>query len=248
MKIEKISDNQIRCTLTHSDLESRELKLSELAYGTEKAKHLFQDMIEQASNDFGFVANEAPLMIEAIPMSPDCIVLVITRVDDPEELDNRFMKVTGSPSDDSEEDFDEFEELLNQSAGFPDSTDTTAEADNFIPMSETLGISGDKTGPEADFTIVYCLYSFKNWEDVSEAARLINKTLFDESILFKDQSDAYHLYMTAHVKDEKSLSDALELLSEYGHKEKANYATPLFLSEHYDTIIKRNALSILSQY
>lgn len=41
MKIEKVNDNQIRCTLTREDLDSRHLKLSELAYGTEKAKSLF---------------------------------------------------------------------------------------------------------------------------------------------------------------------------------------------------------------
>ena len=41
MKIEKISDNQIRCTLTRADLADRQLQLSELAYGTEKAKSLF---------------------------------------------------------------------------------------------------------------------------------------------------------------------------------------------------------------
>ena len=40
MKIEKISDKQIRCTLTREDLASRELKLSELAYGSDKAKDL----------------------------------------------------------------------------------------------------------------------------------------------------------------------------------------------------------------
>ena len=33
MKIEKINDNQIRCTLTHADLAARNLKISELAYG-----------------------------------------------------------------------------------------------------------------------------------------------------------------------------------------------------------------------
>ena len=42
MKIEKINDNQIRCTLTRDDLNNRQLKLSELAYGTEKAKELFR--------------------------------------------------------------------------------------------------------------------------------------------------------------------------------------------------------------
>lgn len=42
MKIEKINDSQIRCTLTSADLASREIKLSELAYGTEKAKIFFR--------------------------------------------------------------------------------------------------------------------------------------------------------------------------------------------------------------
>lgn len=49
MKIEKLNENQIRCTLTHADLAARHLKLSELAYGTEKAKSLFRDMMQQAS-------------------------------------------------------------------------------------------------------------------------------------------------------------------------------------------------------
>ena len=38
MKIEKINDNQIRCTLTRDDLNNRQLKLSELAYGTERPR------------------------------------------------------------------------------------------------------------------------------------------------------------------------------------------------------------------
>ena len=37
MKIEKVNENQIRCTLTREDLAERQIKLSELAYGTEKA-------------------------------------------------------------------------------------------------------------------------------------------------------------------------------------------------------------------
>ena len=92
MKIEKVSDNQIRCTLTKEDLADRHLKISELAYGTEKAKNLFRDMMQQASYEFGFEADDIPLMIEAIPISPDTIILLITKVDYPEELDTRLSK------------------------------------------------------------------------------------------------------------------------------------------------------------
>ena len=56
MKIEKVNDHQIRCTLTKADLADRELKISELAYGTDKAKTLFRDMMQQAAYEFGFEA------------------------------------------------------------------------------------------------------------------------------------------------------------------------------------------------
>ncbi len=101
MKIEKINNNQIKCTLNKSDLASRQIKMSELAYGTEKAKKLFRDMMQQAAAEFGFEAEDIPLMIEAIPVSADCIILVITKVEDPEELDTRFSKF--APFDDEEE-------------------------------------------------------------------------------------------------------------------------------------------------
>lgn len=45
MKIERLNENQIRCTLSKEDLVNREIKLSELAYGSDKAKRLFRDMM-----------------------------------------------------------------------------------------------------------------------------------------------------------------------------------------------------------
>lgn len=94
MKIERISENQIKCTLNRADLASRQIRMSELAYGTEKTRGLFQDMMEQASTEVGFDANDLPLMIEAIPVSMDCIVLMITKVEDPEEVDTKFSSLT----------------------------------------------------------------------------------------------------------------------------------------------------------
>lgn len=99
MRIEKISDKQIRCTLNKKDLSDRELRISELAYGTDKAKALFRDMMQQASYEFGFETEDIPLMIEAIPMYPDTLVLLITKVEDPDELDTRFSNFSDDPDD-----------------------------------------------------------------------------------------------------------------------------------------------------
>ena len=90
MKIEKINDRQIRCILTKEDLEDRKIRLSELVYGGEKARGLFRDMLVKAAEELGFDYNNNPLMVEAVPAGHEQLVLIITRVDDPEELDTRL--------------------------------------------------------------------------------------------------------------------------------------------------------------
>ena len=79
MKIEKINDNQIKCILNKNDLIDRNMKPSELAYGSEKAASLFREMTEQAYEKFGFQTNNTPVMIEAIPLPNESIVLIITK-------------------------------------------------------------------------------------------------------------------------------------------------------------------------
>ena len=54
MTIERLSDTQIRCTLNKQDLQERQLQLSELLYGSEKAKALFRDLVQMASYECGF--------------------------------------------------------------------------------------------------------------------------------------------------------------------------------------------------
>lgn len=139
MKIEKISDNQIKCTLNKSDLASREIKISELAYGTEKAKKLFRDMMQQAAYELGFEAEDIPLMIEAIPVSQDSIVLVITKVEDPEELDTRFSKFAPAEDDNQIEHLEDGvtnNELIDLFKQIKNET--------FLPFSESMSSLDDE--------------------------------------------------------------------------------------------------------
>ncbi len=101
MKLERLNDNQIRFTLGKSDLDKRKLQLSELAYGSDKARELFRDLIRQASEELGFEAEDIPLMIEAIPVSSECLILIVTKVEDPDELDTRFSRFS-SPSEEED--------------------------------------------------------------------------------------------------------------------------------------------------
>lgn len=150
MKIEKLNENQIRCTLNKSDLASRHLKINELAYGSDKAKELFRDMMQQASFELGFEAEDSPLMIEAIPISAECIVLIVTKVDNPEELDTRFSRFSPSDSDDDDSfDFDDIETIDSNnysSYSLPkaneelDESAATEEENNSIPEDDLMNI------------------------------------------------------------------------------------------------------------
>lgn len=257
MKIEKINDNQIRCTLDRSDLLSREIKISELAYGTEKAKTLFHDMIEQASHDFGFEAEEAPLMIEAIPVSSECIVLIITKVDDPEELDTRFSKfataIDDEPDDEEDEDnnfiLDEVLSLFDMDP--PKSEKTPVDSDNFIPMAETVpditkAKSSDSDTPAVELTRIF---SFDSWDLASEAALQIGDNFKGTSVFYKNaKKGIYYLTLHAAPTSDTGFFMACNVCSEYGNKENFNSGSLGYLNEHCDVVIAHDAINILCRY
>lgn len=147
MKIERLSENQIRCTLNKADLNEKHLKISELAYGTQKARELFRDMIQQASAELGFEIDDTPLMVEAIPVSPDCLILIVTKVEDPEELDtrfSRFSKINEYDIDDDDEDFDDYDDVYEQDSEYDDD-DNNEDSINAVTR---IQISGSENVPE----------------------------------------------------------------------------------------------------
>ncbi len=90
MKIERISDNKIRVTISLDDLEERNIDLESLNYDTPAAQELFRDMMEQAELEFGFSAeeNDSHLVFEAYQNSDDCFVVTITRLDDESDFES----------------------------------------------------------------------------------------------------------------------------------------------------------------
>ena len=259
MKIEKISDNQIRCTLSKDDLIDRELRLSELAYGSEKAKALFRDMMQQASYEFGFEAEDLPLMIEAIPVSPECLVLVVTKVEDPDELDTRFSKFSSSTSDNDDsgseldEDayadeilncFDQLDELLEDVE--TDNEDATSSPDtiSFGPTKESKEPKTASVSIRTNFTKIY---SFTSLNEVINLSKVLVNCYHGENALYKNSNNLMY-YLVIHKSDHtpEEFNKICNMISEYGKQEKSTYATVNFFDEHYDVIVKANAIQILS--
>lgn len=241
MKIEKLNDNQIRCTLTRADLTDRQLKLSELAYGTEKAKSLFHDMMQQASFEFGFEAENIPLMIEAIPTSSDSIVLIITKVEDPDELDTRFSKFAPSPLDDTTR---RKHDVLDKLEG----------ADDILNLLETVKKAVAETVPakkdsESDsLKSDVRLFSFASIDSSMSAARLLDTMYFGSNTLYKDTAeDVYILALTRSEHSTADFNKICNMLSEYGSLEKASAATLAYLEEHCEVIISGEAVQQLAK-
>ena len=245
MKIEKISDNQIRCTLTRADLADRQLQLSELAYGTEKAKSLFRDMMQQAAFEFGF-EEDIPLMIEAIP-SADSIVLIITKVEDPEELDTRFSKFAPSSIADAKKKntpgkLEGAEGLLDLLGKVQESFETQA-AQTAKAASETSDDNTDKKDSGNNIR----LFSFPVMENVLKAAHLLAPMYHGSNTLYKD--DQEEMYLLALAQSDHSTADfnrICNMLSEYGALESASGATFAFLEEHCETFLSGNAVQQLA--
>lgn len=264
MKIEKVNDHQIRCTLTKADLADRELKISELAYGTEKAKSLFRDMMQQASFEFGFDAEDIPLMIEAIPLNSECIVLVITKVEDPEELDTRFSKFAPSVHDEeteNEEDnlgLDNVLQTLSEGADdvldlFKKIHDTkfsgsenTSKTDDSKERKITLEKkTGDARKKETiDLTRIY---SFDNLNQVTRLAHVLVANYDGKNSLYKNEAlSAYVLVVTQSDHTPEEFNKICNMLSEYGNPEKFVPASEAFMEEHYEPIIRNKAIQSLA--
>ncbi|BCN32831.1 adaptor protein MecA [Anaeromicropila herbilytica] len=259
MKIEKLSENQIRCTLNKDDLVTRELRISELAYGTEKAKALFRDMMQQASYEFGFDAEDIPLMIEAIPVSTECLILVITKVEDPDELDTRFSKFSQGTDDDEDifteesDDASYADEILNCFDQLDNLLDDDS-TDNFVPLEETLSQenqpSTEKKQPEkepAKNTNLIKVYSFKALDDVITLSHTLVSSYNGDNTLYKNPvTSLYYLVISKSDHTPEEFNKICNILSEYGKSERTTYASPAFFKEHFEIIVNNKAIQILS--
>lgn len=227
MKIEKINNNQIKCVLNKSDLTSRQIKVSELAYGTDKAQELFKDMMSQASDEFGFEANDVPLMIEAVPLSADSIMLIITKVDNPDDIEDKF---TNLP--------------VPSSRTFKKKDTPTDEAETDID-SDSIE---EKSDIKDELIDVFYVYTFNNMDDISNAAAKIDDFTFSKSMVFKDnEKSTYYLTIVADNIPRWANRVIRGTLSEYGETVHYRHSALTYFTEHFETIVKDNAVKIMSQ-
>ena len=258
MKIEKVNENQIRCTLTREDLAERQIKLSELAYGTEKAKMLFRDMMQQAAYEFGFEADDIPLMIEAIPLSADTIILVITKVEYPEELDTRFSRFSDPDPEDLYEDamsgsvqnaaaagaddilglFRKIQEEHKKAAKEPEGDTQTAESSEKTAKEET---------PVNVLVDITKLFVFSDFSEITRLAHTLQGFYQGNNDLYKNEAaHRNYLLVSKSRQTPEEFNKVCNILSEYGTSAKYSPSGEAYMKEHYTLLMEHCALQQLA--
>ncbi len=261
MKIEKVNENQIRCTLTREDLADRQIKLSELAYGTDNAKRLFRDMMQQAAYECGFEAEDIPLMIEAIPLSADTIILIITKVECPEELDTRFSQFSPSDGDEDTAVQDGEGERPAESAGADDilemfhrireevrKAENEQKLKNLPAAGQTASQDGQQGGDGHMVVDVTKLFVFDGLDEINRLAHVLKGFYNGCNVLYKNKLNRkYYLLISKSQHTPEEFNKVCNILAEYAHQEKYSSSIQAFFEEHYEVILKKDALQTLGE-
>lgn len=228
MKLERINENQIKCTLSNTDLLARNINLNELAYGTEKINILFNELIQKAVQELNFTVR-GPFRIEAVPFPGDNMVVIITNVDDSEEVDVRFTK------------FSPLENEVNVSMNIDD-----FEAEGY---TDNLMFAKHSFSDNDPGDLCNRIFGFDSLDDVQEAAKAVASTFNGVSRLYKDPvSGIYTLLLTDEGNDHIGFAASCNKLTEYGRKISSNYSSVSYMDEHYDIIIKDSAIQALIKF
>lgn len=259
MRIEKVNENQIRCTLTREDLADRQLKLSELAYGSEKARNLFRDMIQQANYEFGFEVDDIPLMVEAIPLSSESIILVITKVEYPEELDTRFSNFT-DPEDKYLEEKEEFPsvdplmkgaddilDLFRKMQEEEDEDEIDQVVENQLSVTSEDIQAGIRELIPRTLSDLVNLFEFRHINEVQRLARMISGYYNGENDLYKDPSnDRFYLMVHKGEHTPEQFNKICNMMAEYAQQKNYTEAIGAYLMEHGKMILDGDALQVLA--
>ncbi len=257
MRIEKINELQIRCTLSSEDLASRNINVRDMAYGSDKARELFQDMMMVAEQDLGFEADNIPLVIEAIPVSMDTIILIITKVEDPEELDTRFSRFSPETSDtdigpslaDLKEHIEGADDILDLIRRISEGRKQTSQKAASEGKDASAADPGAAGTAEEDLPNLMRAYSFRTLDDAIRAASVVDPSIYDgPNSLYKSQEDGvFYLMVKKAQSTAEQFNRVCNILSEYAVPCKFTLGMDAYFEEHFETIVAAHALQSLRE-
>ena len=236
MKIERISDTQVKFVLESRDLLEKNIKITELAYGSEKTQVLFREMLERAYDECGFEVENVPIMIEAIPVAVDSIIIIVTKVANGDDIEAKFNSFLPKARD--------FSRSGKNGNDIGKHFGTAPSGKTNEPPQKQLGANTLGKPQRLPKEKVY-VYSFKRIDDaIALCARLIS-VYSGQSSMYK-YNDKYFMVFD-NGQGTRNVRGFENILSEYGARHVSGQITKYHLIEHGETMIAADAVNVLAK-
>ncbi len=245
MKFEFVNENKIRIEITKEDLLERDLKIVELAYGSDKAREFFQEVMELAYEELGFDVNNIPIVVEAVPVSVEEINIFVTKVTDPNELEKKLAKM---PEDKIKQniDIDVLRQKLEEAKENIFNDISKRKAGKLENDSKDENAINEPVRKEKGTNINLAIFSFDSLDTVAFATKRVPSDIEFKSSLVLNNERYYLTLETKKLADEE-FSKIETRLFEYGDKHISTIESRQHLFEHGEVIIKKDALKVLSE-
>ena len=101
MKIEKITENIFRVTITVNDLEQRQIDINSIDINSPQTISLLNELMEQVANQFGYDFTGTQLIIDPVPNHDNSFDITITKIDDDMDFESihKYIKTRYKKSD-----------------------------------------------------------------------------------------------------------------------------------------------------
>lgn len=232
MKIERLNENQLRFTVWRKDLPDEEFSIAEFTGHSEKADELIKYMMDRAREEFGFETDAQSVVVEAIPVNKDCIVFLVTKVDEEEEDKFSYIK-----------------ELQKQAMEMAKALkDGTVELSDETEEKEEPRIVDAPVDERTGQTMPYMIYRTTNMESLITVSHIVSSYYDSDNTLYKHYDDVtYYLIVSHNRNTNMEFERVCDTLREFTEPYKFNYTTKYYMDEHYRSIIKNNALQTLAE-
>lgn len=230
MKVEKISDNKIKITLTIEELSERKITLKDIEKNHSKAQDLFMDLIEENNLHEDFINENTELFVEATSDNSNFFMITITKVDYLKALPNY--------------------NLLKDNKEVVNDLSIKENSDLKQVVSRKLSTEPKSTTKlETVYTIKSFIYKFNNFNNLIKfCKKAIKDNLFiGNNSLYKHENNYFIIFKNSTVKNVEFIN-TFRLLSEYCNSYYSSNLDKSLITEKSLLILDKKAIEYLSEF
>lgn len=245
MKAERINQDQVRFTIDASDLIARDIRVSELTYGSKKTQALFDEMMKQAMEMFGMDFSEKPLMIEAIPLSEDKLSVTVTKVEGMAEVGALIGANLPGAYNPNKDPFqgnnDPFKNPMGVAGAKPNGEQKEENPAENFPMNEITMQMGTMGKDEP------VVYFFKSMETLLMVAKDVPEKFAFKNRLVRDVGNGCYYLICDFKNIGPKTRHLVAMLSQYSDEWYVGQHIALMADEHSKRVFAANALQKLGK-